>query len=208
MREQKGGDKKITLITNLDAAIAASKVAGTYLQLNDSLASLLDEVTNLKGFSRNVATAFEVAAAKAASIDQTLTAKFGAGTLLGVGTVFVTVDTGSNFVEIDGLVLCSGMSPSRGVLLVVEAKTHLHTDDLDKMRRTKEKLIVVMSSPGLFASSPDAGMLGQIAGHDGLVVELVAAAGSCDSAVAAQCLARGIHLMEPSGAGFSCRLAT
>jgi hypothetical protein len=199
---EKSGDEKISSITNLDAAVAASKEPGTYLELFDSATVMMDDVSSLKGFTKNVATAFETAAAKAVSIDPTLAGKYGVGKLLGVGVVFASTDAA--FVEIDGLVLCPGVPPNPRVLLVVEAKTHLHMDDINKLFAMQKKLLFVMSNPDLFSGDPDE-VLGQVAGQD-LTVVCVAVAGSCDAAVAKQCLARGVHLLEPVGSGFSCRL--
>lgn len=201
MRVKKGGDVKITLISRAQEAAAAAEMDGTYLELYDAAVMLEDDVRSLNGFRQNVATAFEETVAKAASLDPTLSQTYGSGVLLGTGIVF-SDETGNAFVEIDGLVLHADTS----MLACVEAKTHLHAEDLAKMAATRKKLAFVLDNPTLFSSEPD-DVLERIALR-GLTIVAIAGTGICEDGVAAQCIRSGIHLLLPSGSGFACTLAS
>lgn len=203
MRVKKGGDVKITLISRAQEAAAAAEKDGTYLELYDTAVMLYEDVPSrsLHGFRKNVATAFEATVAKAASLDPTLSQTYGRGILLGTGIVF-SVEKGSAFVEIDGLVLHADTS----MLACVEAKTHLHADDLTKMAATRKKLALVLDNPTIFSSEPE-DVLERIALR-GLTIVAVAGTRICDDGVAAHCIRSGIHLLLPSGSGFACMLAS
>ena len=69
MRTVKGGDKHISIVTDLDEAVSVSTTAGDFLMLDDPATLLRDDVSNLKCFSTN---GFEVLSNKAIAINKDL----------------------------------------------------------------------------------------------------------------------------------------
>lgn len=201
MREKEGGDETIALITRVSQATEAAAQVGTYLELYDSTEMLNEDVSSLKGFRENVAAALETSVAKAAALDVTLSQKYGKGVLLGISVVFYDEKRNPR-VEIDGLVLFADTS----TLACVEAKTRLHADDIAKMAETRTVLVAILNNPTKYSSMPDS-VLERIALR-GLTIVTVAGTGLCEDGVAAMCTGSGIHLLQPSGSGYACTLAS
>ena len=99
----KGGDKYITIVTDLDEAVSVSTTAGDFLMLDDPTTLLRDDVSNLKCF---VAGGFKELSNKAIAINKDLLKAYG-GFLEplndGRGVTFYD-DAGDAYVQCDGLV--------------------------------------------------------------------------------------------------------
>ncbi len=88
-------------------------------------------------------------------------------------------------------------------VLVNEAKTHLHEDDIKKLVETTSlKLKVALANPLLYRSDP-AGIAKQLAGLT--PVKVVSCKGYTAEAKAL-CTTEKIHMLESDGSGFQCTL--
>ena len=201
MHTAKGGDKYITIVTDLDEAVSVSTTAGDFLMLDDPTTMLRDDVSNLKCFSMNVAGGFEELSNKAIAINKDLLKAYG-GFLEplndGRGVTFFD-DAGDVYVQCDGLVR------NTEVVLLNEAKMHLHEEDVKELRNvTAMKLNTIKAYPHLFTSDPEE-IIEQL---KGLKIVLIASGSSFTKKAEEDCEKAGIHRIRQGGSGFSCTLAS
>ncbi|KAL5516673.1 hypothetical protein EMCRGX_G002070 [Ephydatia muelleri] len=201
MRTAKGGDKYITIVTDLDEAVSVSTTAGDFLMLDDPTTLLRDDVSKLKCFSMNVAGGFEELSNKAIAINKDLLKAYG-GFLEplndGRGVTFYD-DVGNAYVQCDGLV------KNTEVVLLNEAKMHFHEEDVKELRNvTAMKLNTIKAYPHLFSSDPE-DIIEQL---KGLKIVLIASGSSFTKKAEEDCEKAGIHRIRQDGSGFSCTLAS
>eukprot|EP00731_Ephydatia_muelleri_P001794 Em0001g1794a len=201
MRTAKGGDKYITIVTDLDEAVSVSTTAGDFLMLDDPTTLLRDDVSKLKCFSMNVAGGFEELSNKAIAINKDLLKAYG-GFLEplndGRGVTFYD-DVENAYVQCDGLV------KNTEVVLLNEAKMHFHEEDVKELRNvTAMKLNTIKAYPHLFSSDPE-DIIEQL---KGLKIVLIASGSSFTKKAEEDCEKAGIHRIRQDGSGFSCTLAS
>lgn len=193
-------------LSSLDELIAASKVAGRSFFLEDPVAQMRADVSNLKSHRANTSNGFGDIANKAIAINPTLLSTYG-GKLDalngGRGVVFYSAEDDSAFVECDGLVRNSAF------VLLNEAKTHFHESDATSLAgkgkgtlSSCEKLGRVISYPGQFYSDPP-GIIEQLAG---LSVVPIASSPRFSEEASKACAALGIHTLSQDGSGFAVTL--
>ena len=197
--DDKNEKKKPVRLNSLDEVIAASKVAGSSFWLEDPVAEMLDDVSNLKGFRSNVAAGFEALSNRAIAINEELAKEYGSLKPLNDGrSVIFQYKSGNTFVECDGLIM------NTTHVLLNEAKTRFHKDDIARfVGVTAVNLQVVQLAPEKFISVPE-GIIGQLKGKQ---LVLVASGGDFTKEAEAACAEAGIHQLRQSGAGFVCTLA-
>lgn len=193
-------DEEIGGVIRLDAAVKAMQEEGTYLALSDPGYIFREEVSNLRGFRSNIASAFEEQSNKAiAASAQLLAACDGKLEALndGRGVTFFDNATGQAFVQ------CDGLFKGTSVVLVNEAKTHLHEEDVMALvEKTKTNFEKVLASPSKYRGEPD-GVLAQLAG---LAPAYFASCKAFTVDAKTACESNGIHLIESDGTGFKCTM--
>jgi len=113
-------DAQLDIITDLDEAITAMQVPGTYLWLRDAGEVLAEDVSDLKRSALNHATGVENATTSAMFHDPMLIKKYGPFSLLNNGRGITIYDKNKKAVmEVDGLVL------NTTTVLLNECKTAL-----------------------------------------------------------------------------------
>ena len=192
-------DKTIDIVTSLDGAIAASKQPNAYFMLDDPATYMSDDISNLKGFRSNVAAGFEALSNRAIAINEELAREYGSLKLLNDGrSVIFQYKSGNTFVECDGLIM------NTTHVLLNEAKTRFHKDDIARfVGVTAFNLQAVQLSPEKFISVPE-GILAQL---KGMQLVLVASGADFTKEAEAACAEAGVHQLRQSGAGFVCTLA-
>ena len=195
-------DEEIGGVINLPAALDAMQQEGTYLALRDPGFLFSDEVSNFKGFRDNIASAFEEESNKGIAINDRLLDAYGSKLEVlngGKGVVFYNEATGQAFLQCDGLI------KNTSFILVNEAKTHLHEEDIQKLcKKTMPNFEIVLASPSKYKSDP-ADVLEQLAG---LTPVYIASCKGFTNKAKEDCSLNGIHLLESNGAGFKCTLHT
>ena len=194
-----GNDKAIDIVTSLDGAIAASKQPDTFFMLDDPATYMSDDISNLKGFRSNVAAGFEALSNRAIAVNEELAREYGGLKLLndGRGVIF-QYKSGKSFVECDGLIM------NTTHVLLNEAKTRFHEDDIERfVSETTVNLQAVQLSPEKFTSIPE----GIIAQLKGMQLVLVASGAVFTKEAEEACAKAGVHLLRQSGTGFVCTLA-
>ena len=188
--------KRSSLVVSLAQAQAAMNVPGTYLMLFDPGALLAADVSNLKGFRDNTAKAFEMESNKALARDELLRRTYGKLQMLNDGRGVTFSNSGSAFLEIDGVIVNSV------VALINEAKSSLHVGDVKTASDNLEKLKMVIANPHLFDSEPE-GVLAQLRG---LRLVPVVSGKNYSAEAKALCAEKHVHLLETDGSGFRCTL--
>ena len=195
-------DEEIGFIMNLPAALNAMQQEGTYLALRDPGFLFSDEVSNFKGFRDNIASAFEEESNKGIAINERLLDAYGSKLEVlngGKGVIFYNEATGQAFLQCDGLI------KNTSFILVNEAKTHLHEEDIQKFcKKTMPNFETVLASPSKYKSDP-AGILEKLAG---LTPVYIASCKGFTIKAKEDCKSNGIHLLESNGDGFKCTLHT
>lgn len=195
-----GGDKTHCVICTLkEAAEVCTLGPYDYLLLEDSAIMMLDDVSNLKGFTKNFAYGFEQLSNKALAINVDLQNVYGKLEPLNDCRGVAFFKGGDAYVECDGLFV------SGETLLLNEAKAHFHKVDVTKLLEfTAVRLREILVEPTQFTSDPT-GIMTQLAGLK--LVGLVASSDNFSADAERDCAEAGIHLLRRDGSGFMCTLS-
>jgi hypothetical protein len=199
MRAAKGGDRAVKIIADLGVAVAVRDAAATgdYLSLDDPSTLLQNDVSTLKGFSKNMADGFEQLSNRALALNADLLAVYGGKLEALNGGRGVTFYDAAG----DAYVQCDGLVRSAQAVLLNEAKSHFHEKDVRKLRdATAVKLRHIQAQPELYSSDPE-GVIEQL---KGLRVVLVASSCSFSKGAELACARAGIHQLHQDGSGFAC----
>jgi hypothetical protein len=184
-------DKVLIMITDLDQALRALKVEGTYLFVQGDFHGEESSWVDNNYFKEGEAsTYFNEVNNTAIAVNPDLLSKYnGALELLhdGDSVKFIDITTGATVLTCDGLIKTST------VVLVSKVFTHLDGEDISELANvTTPVLANIMRNPSQFRSDPD-GILQELSG-----LSLVPIA-SCDtySEKAMQaCLDKNVHLQQ------------
>jgi hypothetical protein len=196
----KGESVYSTAIYDLEQAAAVCALGPSdYLLLEDPSLLMQDEVSSLKGFTKNMADGFEQLSTKALAINMDLQSVYGKLEPLNGGRSVTFFKGGDPYVECDGL-LVSGKT-----VLLNEAKTRFHEADVAKLSGvTALRLREILFDPVKFSTDPE-DVLEQLVGCK--VVELVASSSNFSADAEKACAKAGVHLLQQDGTGFICTLA-
>jgi len=191
-------DAQLNIVTDLNTAMAAMQVPGTYLWLRVAGEMLEAPVSNLKDFRDSTARGFEMETNKALARNELLLRTYGKLQLLndGRGITFYAEGTTRAFLEIDGVI------KSSTVALINKAKSSLHVEDVETMCKKLEKLDIIFANPAVFTSEP----AGIIEALRGLRFVPVASCRDYSAEVKARCAEKAVHLLETDGSGYRCTL--
>jgi hypothetical protein len=201
MKGPKGGSDKAHCVvcTLKEAADVCTLGPDDYLLLEDSVIMMLNDVSNLKGFTKNLADGFEQLSNKALAINVDLQDVYGKLEPLNDGRGLAFYKGGVAYVECDGLFV------SGETLLLNEAKAHFHKADVTKLLEvTAVRLREILVEPTQFTSD-STGVMAQLAGLK--LVGLVASSDNFSGDAEKDCARAGIHLLRRDGSGFMCTLS-
>jgi hypothetical protein len=182
-------------------ALRDAAATGDYLSLDDPSTLLQSNVSTLKGFGKNMADGFEQLCNRALALNADLLAVYGGKLEALNGGRSVTFYDAAG----DAYVQCDGLVRSAQAVLLNEAKSHFHEEDVRKLRdATAVKLRHIQAQPELYSSDPE-GVIEQL---KGLRVVLVASSCSFSKGAELACARAGIHQLHQDGSGFACTVGS
>ncbi len=218
-------DRRISILTSLDDAVAASKDTsdGKYLLLDDPMDKLFDDVSSLKRAGKNHATGIEVQTTLAIAQDPVLREKLGELTVMNAAQGVKVIDDVAKVAYKKALAEhkkkvaqgeaeakdapkaeyefeCDGLVKNTTVLVVNEAKATASKESVDQVCQYVDRLRELLKRPSEFSTVPEH-VLGEVEGLGDVVPVLSGFSFPPDVQKAAR--EKGVYVLRTTGEGYA-----